>query len=697
LVELLDAAPDAMLSMDSDGLVVMANRQAETLFGYRREELIGQPVLPLIPIEIKNIEAGTSEILVTSFRHDGSDFLAEISFSTIANESGPIVTATVRDVSVRSEVEAERMRVKAEAEHVRLEAAAALVTAKDEKAVAEHVRLEAAAALVTAKDEKAVAEHVRLEAEAALVTAKDEKVVAEHVRLEAAAALVTAEDEKAIAEHVRLEAEAALVTAKDEKAIAERARLEAEVQRVKAEGEKAVAERVRLEAEVQRVKAEGEKAVAERVRLEAEVQRVKAEGEKTEAERVRLEAEVVLERLESQLHQSQRMESLGQLAGGVAHDFNNLLAVILNYASFVNEELATAVDGADGDKWAGSLNDVKQIQLAAERASVLTHQLLAFARREVIQARPLSFNSAVRSIEEILRRTIGEQIELTIDLEPDLAMVVADPGHIEQIILNLAINARDAMPAGGALAIETSSREITEAEWSIFGAPAGSYICVRISDNGAGMSAEVRDRAFEPFFTTKPRGEGSGLGLATVYGIVLQTGGFTKIYSDEGVGTTITVLLPVDPSHVESTEREDRAIKAKSMAGTETILVVDDEEGLREVTKRILSRGGYTVITAPGGFEALELLNSYEGTVDLLLTDVIMPKMQGPTVAKEVKKLLPGIRVLFMSGHAQPVLEAEAVLGTEFQLVEKPFDQKMLLENVRRALDAKVTEPRTAA
>lgn len=381
------------------------------------------------------------------------------------------------------------------------------------------------------------------------------------------------------------------------------------------------------------------------------------------------------------------MESLGQLAGGVAHDFNNLLAVILNYSSFVTEALTVAVAIPDNSQWEETLNDVKQIQLAAERASVLTHQLLAFARREVIQARPLSFNGAVTTIEEILRRTIGEQIELTIDLEPNLANVVADPGHIEQIILNLAINARDAMPSGGTLSIETSSRHITETEWSIFGAPEGEYICVRISDNGVGMSNEVRDRAFEPFFTTKPRGEGSGLGLATVYGIVMQTGGFTKIYSDEGVGTTITVLLPIDPNQVEVADDENSQ-KDSSPKGTETILVVDDEEGLREVTRRILSRNGYNVLTATGGAQAIEIATAYEGTIDLLLTDVIMPKMQGPTVAKEIKKLIPGVRVLFMSGHAQPVLEAESVIGTEFRLVEKPFDQSMLLKSVRTALDA---------
>jgi CheY-like chemotaxis protein len=201
------------------------------------------------------------------------------------------------------------------------------------------------------------------------------------------------------------------------------------------------------------------------------------------------------------------------------------------------------------------------------------------------------------------------------------------------------------------------------------------------------MSAEVRDRAFEPFFTTKPRGEGSGLGLATVYGIVSQSGGYTTIYSDEGVGTSITILLPAAKQDAARDEFDGQADPLKPLLGTETILVVDDEEALREVTRRILTRNGYTVVTASSGAQAIEIAASQVGPIDLLLTDVIMPTMQGPTVAKEVKKLRPGIRVLFMSGHAQPVLEAEAVLGTEFLLVEKPFDQAVLLENVRKVLD----------
>jgi PAS domain S-box-containing protein len=634
-----------MLAVDANNELVMVNRKAEQLFGYPSEELVGKPVELLISLEYHDGQEDSTGVLLSARRSDGETFLAEISLSMISTPSDDSMIVIVRDVSARSKVEAERVRV---------------------KSVAETVRLEAEAQLVKAEGEKTVAEGVRLDAEAQLVKAKGEKTVAERVRLDAEAQRLKAEGEKTIAERVRLVAEAQLV---------------------KAKGEKTVAERVRLDAEEQRVRAESEKAIAEHLRLKAEVQRIKAENEKIEAERVRLEADVELERLKGLLHQSQRMESLGQLAGGVAHDFNNLLAVILNYASFVSEELASAVSGGDNSQWEGSLNDVKQIQVAAERASVLTHQLLAFARREVIQARALSFNDAVANIEEMLRRTIGEQIELTITLEANLSKVMADPGHIEQIILNLAINARDAMPLGGTLAIETSAQDVTEAEWLGFGVPAGSYVCVRFSDNGVGMSPEVSDRAFEPFFTTKPRGEGSGLGLATVYGIVLQSGGFTKIASDEGVGTVVTILLPTVDFGAEKSDHEGGLIGTTAQHGVETILIVDDEEGLREVTRRILHRSGYTVLTASSGDEAIELASNYTGHIDLLLTDVIMPNMQGPTVATEVQKRLPDIRVLFMSGHAQPVLEAEAVLGTDFQLIEKPFDQKMLLTNVRIALD----------
>jgi hypothetical protein len=375
------------------------------------------------------------------------------------------------------------------------------------------------------------------------------------------------------------------------------------------------------------------------------------------------------------------------LAGGVAHDFNNLLAVILNYASFVAEELTSAAAAPTGTQWEGPLKDVEQIQLAAERASLLTHQLLSFARREVVQARALSLNSAITRMEQILRRTIGEQIELVIDLSDEDAFVVADPGQIEQVVLNLVINARDAMPSGGSLSIMTVIRSITSGDNSTVDLPVGSYVCMRVSDNGAGMPAEVRDRAFEPFFTTKARGERSGLGLATVYGIVTQSGGHTEIYTDEGVGTTISILLPVVAHDPAKAELDDFQRLHLELVGTETILVVDDEEALGEMTRRMLVRSGYQVLTATNGAQAIEIAATFEGPIHLLLTDVIMPVMLGPAVAREVRKLRPAVQLLYMSGHALPVLEAELMLGTEFLLVEKPFDQTILSENIRKVLD----------
>jgi hypothetical protein len=770
---LLHGAPDAILAVDKSGLILMANTQAQVLFGYD-DQLVGVPITQLMPKGLGKRSSRPVVVQIEGLRRSGTSFLGEVSLSTTSADDGEFTTLIIRDVSGREAIETERVRLESKADRVRVLAEAALVKAEgekteaervrlevedqrrkaeEEKATAERVRIDAEVALIQAEREKSEAERVRLEVEDQRLRAEEEKATAERVRLEVEDQRLRAEEEKATAERVRLEVEDQRLRAEEEKATAERVRIEVEDQRLRAEEEKATAERVRIEVEDQRLKAEVEKATAERVRIDAEAALVKAEGEKTEAERVRLEvedqrlraeeekataervridaevaliqadrekaeaehvrleaemqlvraeaekaeaervrleAEIELERLEGQLHQSQRMESLGQLAGGVAHDFNNLLSVILNYTSFVTEELTVAAAETSGSRWEGPLKDVTQIQIAAERASVLTHQLLAFARREVIQPRALSFNDAITNIEEILHRTIGEQIELSFDLEPNLSLVVADPGHIEQIILNLAINARDAMPLGGTLAIETSARDITDLEWQLFGAPAGSYVCVRISDNGAGMSPEVVNRAFEPFFTTKPRGEGSGLGLATVYGIILQSGGFTKIYSDEGVGTTITVLLPVAKIQPEKKDRDESSVRIGPPAGTETVLVVDDEEGLREVTKRILTRSGYTVLTASSGTEAINTARSYKGVIDLLLTDVIMPKMQGPAVARLILTIRPDVKVLFMSGHAQPVLEAEAVLGTSFQLVEKPFDQRMLLDQVRKSLDAAV-------
>jgi hypothetical protein len=402
-------------------------------------------------------------------------------------------------------------------------------------------------------------------------------------------------------------------------------------------------------------------------------------------EREQLEAEAERERLRNRLHEAERLESLGQLAGGIAHDFNNLLAVIVNYAAFIANDLDAAA-GLDGDgRWRGTREDVEQIRLAGERAAHLTHQLLAFARREVVQPEVVDVNEVVHEVEQLLRRTLGEHVQLVSSLAGELRPVLIDPGQLEQILVNLAVNARDAMPDGGMLRIDTTHVDVDEEYASSRPELSpGPYVRLRVSDSGTGMTREVLERVFDPFFTTKPPGQGTGLGLATVYGIVQQAGGHVQIYSEPGIGTTITALLPVtdrEPAHDEQKpEGEQRA------RGTETILLVEDEDALREVTRRILAAAGYQVIVAADGPQALEAAVAHEGPIDLLLTDVIMPRMPGPQLAEHMQRELPAVRVLFMSGFAQPILDSGEYLKNGVQLVEKPFSGQTLLAKVNQVL-----------
>jgi two-component system, cell cycle sensor histidine kinase and response regulator CckA len=518
---LLEAAPDAILGVNPAGLIVLANAQAARLFGYRRDELLGQPLDMLVPDSVRTVHpahraryfgdpkarAMGAGLELAARRKDGTEFPAEISLSAIETEDGMVVSAAVRDVSERIEAQAERQRLKAQAER---------------------------------------------------------------------------------------------------------------------------------------------------------------------------------ERLERQLHQSQRLESLGQLAGGVAHDFNNLLAVTLNYTAFIREAVADGA-AADPERRQAVLDDIDEVQRAAERATSLTHQLLAFGRREVVQPRVVDVNAVIADVEQLLRRSIGEHVQLVTEPDPALWPVLVDPGQLEQVLLNLAVNARDAMPAGGSLTIDTGNVDVDE-EYAAgrVGIETGRHVRLRVSDTGTGMSADVLHRAFEPFFTTKPKGEGSGLGLATVYGIVTQAGGFAQIYSEPGVGTTLTALFPV------TDQVEVRAVPvaaALPAGGGETVLVVEDEDAMREVTRRILARHGHEVLVAADGAEALRIAGAYVGTVDLLLTDVILPHMLGKEIAERVTALRPGVRVLYMSGYAQPVLASQGTLDAGVTLVEKPFTEMSLLAKVRDVLD----------
>jgi PAS domain S-box-containing protein len=393
--------------------------------------------------------------------------------------------------------------------------------------------------------------------------------------------------------------------------------------------------------------------------------------------------------LESRLHQSHRLESLGQLAGGVAHDFNNLLAAILNYAGFVVEEITKELETRPVDerlRLTAVLSDVGQIGAAAERAAGLTHQLLSFARREVRHLEVLDINGTVREVETLLRRTIGEHVELITNGARNLKTVRADRGQIEQILLNLAVNARDAMPNGGTLRLDTDNFTVDDeyaARHPVL--EAGSYVRLRVRDTGTGMDEETIDRAFEPFFSTKSKDKGTGLGLATVYGIVSQTAGMVELHSELGVGTTVTILLPSAASAVTTPTLREQPADVKP---GETILVVEDEELVLDIATRILTQHGYHVLAARSGEEASYLMDGHQGIIHLLLTDLVMSGETGKEIAERLSKLRPEIRVLYMSGYPESVIASQGVIEPGIMLLSKPFKALDLLAHVRSALDA---------
>ncbi len=385
--------------------------------------------------------------------------------------------------------------------------------------------------------------------------------------------------------------------------------------------------------------------------------------------------------LEEQLRQAQKMEAVGKLAGGVAHDFNNLLTIIVGFSEILRAESAAHPE---------LLEPVDAISDAADRAAALTRQLLAFSRQTLLQPKVLDLNATISDTGRMLSRLIGENIRVTLVLDPTISHVRVDPGQFDQVLMNLAVNARDAMPNGGALTITTQEVHLSEALAARLEAPAGPHVMIAVTDSGVGMSADVMAHIFEPFFTTKAVGSGTGLGLAMAFGIVRQSGGSISVESEPGVGTTFRIYLPVVTDTLTPSEG---SVPTPSLRGSETLLLVEDDAGVRELARRNLSAQGYDVLTAGDGREALRIVEVRQGNIALLVTDVVMPEMSGPELVAAIHGRWPELPVIYMSGYTSDAVVHLGIAASEVSFLQKPHTPLRLAHMVRAVLDSAATAP----
>ncbi len=632
---ILEAIPDAVVAVNQQGVIIRVNSQTEALFGYTRDELIGQKIEMLVPDRQRpqhhlhrehfhqqpKIRRMGSGLDLYGRRRDGSEFSVEISLSPIATGDGTMVLSVIRDISDRKRIEEELRRVNEE-----------LDRRKSRELRDSQNRL---ALIVDSSQDAIIGKNLD-----GIVTHWNKG--AEHIYGYTAQEMIG----KSIS----------LLAPKDRGD-----EIPAILQKIRNGQQVEYFESVRVTKDGRSLNV----SISVSPIIDAEG---KVVGASTIARNITGQ-----KKIEDQLRQSQKMEAVGRLAGGVAHDFNNLLGIV----TACSELLRSRVDAA-------SQEYIDNIHEAAKRGAALTRQLLAFSRRQPVQTLVLDLNDRLKEVSKLLRPLMGDDVEIVLLARSATAIVEADPGQLDQIVVNLAVNARDAMPRGGKLILETAVFNCDESFAHEHSMSPGRYVMLAISDNGTGMDEATRSRIFEPFFTTKELGKGSGLGLATVYGIVKQSGGHVWVYSEPGHGSTFKIYLPSADHKLDSTaESQPEALPTRREGMT--ILLAEDDAIMRRLTRKMLEEHGYKVLEAEDGRSALEVIGSSQSSIDLTLTDVVMKGMNGPELVLRLIDSYPTMKVVYMSGYTGELVANQGIDGG-IRLLEKPFTRAELLKTIDAAL-----------